>query len=106
MTLKTTDTTMNLPGSAGTSLTDGPADFAAQWDQARTVYPIYGALATQFDLAPLPYAVGELPPARPTRSTFDSLLQWLAGVDERVLAYQIRQLPSEILNASRKRSAC
>lgn len=101
MTLKTSGTTMNPPGDAKVSATTGgPADLAAQWTEARAVYPIYAALATQFDLTPLPYPAGELPPARPTRSAFDSLLQWLAGVDGRALAYQIRQLPSEILNAS------
>jgi hypothetical protein len=100
MTPKTTGTTMNLPGKAGMSAASGPADLAGQWAEARAVYPIYAALATQFDLSPLPYAAGELPPARPTRSVFDTVLQWFGDVDGRVLAYQIRQLPPEILNAS------
>ena len=43
---------------------------------------------------------GELPPTRPTRSVFDADLKWLDSVDEKILAYQIRQIPSEILNAS------
>src|SRR5262249_48759692 len=42
---------------------------------------------------------GELPPARPTRDVFDRDLQWMDALDEKVRAYQIRQLPSEILNA-------
>jgi hypothetical protein len=100
MTPKTSGMTMNPPKKFMTSAASGPADLAAQWAEARAVYPIYAALATQFNLAPLPYAAGELPPARPTRSAFDSVLKWLSSVDGRALAYQIRQLPSETLNAS------
>jgi hypothetical protein len=100
MTPKTTVTTMNPPKKEVLSATSGPADLAAQWAEARAVYPIYAALATQFNLAPLPYAAGELPPARPTRNAFDSVLQWLGGVDGQALAYQIRQLASDVLNAS------
>jgi len=100
MTPKTSGMTMNPPKKPVTSAASGPADLAAQWAEARAVYPIYAALATQFNLAPLPYAVGELPPARPTRSAFDSVLKWLSGIDEQALAYQIRQLASDVLNAS------
>lgn len=100
MTPKTTVTTMNPPKKALPSPASGPADLAAQWAEARAVYPIYAALGTQFNLAPLPYAAGELPPARPTRSAFDSVLKWLSSIDERALAYQIRQLASDVLNAS------
>jgi hypothetical protein len=100
MTPKPSGTTISMPAKPGLAATAGPADLAAQWAEARAVYPIYAALATQFNLAPLPYPAGELPPARPTRSAFDSVLQWLGNVDAKALAYQIRQLPSEILNAS------
>jgi hypothetical protein len=81
-------------------LTSGPTDLASQWKEARLVYPLYAAFASHFDLSPLPYPPGELPPARPTRSVFDSDLKWLDVVDEKILAYQMRQIPSEILNAS------
>ncbi len=100
MTPKTTSTTMNRPVSVKKTSESAPADFAAQWREARLVYPIYAALATQFDLAPLPYAQGELPPPRPSRDVFDGDLKWLATLDQKVLAYQIRQLPSHILNGS------
>jgi hypothetical protein len=100
MTPKTPSTTMNRPISANTAGQASPADFAAQWREARLVYPIYAALATQFDLAPLPYPPGELPPLRPSRDVFDGDLQWLAALDQKVFAYQIRQLPSQIRNAS------
>ena len=41
----------------------------------------------------------------PTREIFDNVLQWLNGIDERVRAFQIRQLPPETLNASEAESA-
>jgi hypothetical protein len=76
------------------------AELAAKWAEARLAYPIYVALAAQFNLAPAPYPAGELPPARPTRSAFERDLKWLDQIDERLLAYQLRQIPSEILNGS------
>jgi hypothetical protein len=95
MSLKSDMTTLKI-STAGS----GPAEFATQWTEARHAYPLYAALATQFNLAPLPHPLGELPPVRPPRETFDTDLQWLETVDAKVMAYQIRQLPSEILNAS------
>jgi hypothetical protein len=94
MSPKSDMTTLKIPAGSA------PAEFATQWTEARQAYPLYAALATQFNLAPLPHPLGELPPVRPPRETFDSDLQWLDSVDAKVLAYQIRQLPSEILNAS------
>jgi len=99
MTLKTSISTMNMAGGS-LQVASGPADLASQWNEARLVYPLYAAFAAQFDLLPLPYPPGELPPARPTRSVFDSDLKWLDAVDQKVLAFQMRQIPSEILNAS------
>jgi hypothetical protein len=95
MSLKSDMTTLKIPAAGA-----GPAEFATQWTEARHAYPLYAALATQFNLAALPHPHGELPPVRPPRETFDTDLKWLESVDEKVMAYQIRQLPSEILNAS------
>jgi len=100
MTPKTPVTTMKPPAGAQKSGASGSAEFAAQWAEARLAYPLYAALATQFNLTPLNYPAGALPPARPTREVFDRDLHWFAEIDEKVRAYQIRQLPSEILNAS------
>jgi hypothetical protein len=100
MTPKTPVTTTKQPAGAKNPSTAGSADFAAQWAEARVAYPLYAALAAQFNLVPLAYPAGELPPARPTREVFDRDLQWFAEIDEKVRAYQIRQLPSETLNAS------
>lgn len=76
----------------------GPADFAARWTEARLAYPLYAALATQFNFATPPYPPGEMPPAQPTRDVFDRDLRWVDSIDEKVRAYQIRQLPPETLN--------
>jgi hypothetical protein len=95
MTIKSNITTLKPAGEHS-----GAGEFVAQWTEARNAYPLYAALATQFNFAPLPHPAGELPPLRPTRDVFDSDLKWLGEIDEKVRAYQIRQLPPEILNAS------
>ena len=100
MTPKTPVTTTKPPARGQKSGDSGAAEFAARWTEARLAYPLYAALAAQFNLAPLPYPMGELPPQRPTREVFDRDLQWLDAIDEKVRAFQIRQLPSEILNSS------
>src|SRR5208337_3747473 len=79
-----------------------PQDLAARWNEARLAYPLYAALAMQFHLASPPYAPGELPPARPTRSTFDQDTKWLDAMDAKILAFQLRQLPPEILNGNKE----
>jgi hypothetical protein len=87
--------------TATTTLSEpGPADITARWTEARLAYPLYAALATQFNFATVPYPAGELPPARPTRDVFDRDLQWVDSIDQKVRAFQIRQLPPETLNAS------
>jgi hypothetical protein len=93
-------TTLNIPRPTADAGSAVPAEFASQWQEARLVYPIYAALATQFELAPLPYASEKLPPEKPSRETFDGVLKWLATIDQKTLAYQIRQLPSNVLNGS------
>ena len=95
-------TTLNAPvvANARSTARMSNADLATLWSEARLAYPLYAALAVQYNLAPLPYPTGELPPARPTRNAFGSDLQWLDAIDEHLLAYQLRQVPSEILNGS------
>jgi hypothetical protein len=96
MTIKSDMTTLKIPANPQPAA----ADFSAQWTQARLAYPLYAALATQFGFAPLPHPADELPPIRPTREAFDADLNFLATIDEKVRAYQIRQLPPATLNAS------
>lgn len=102
MTPKTPGTTVQSPVHAKKPESGGPSpvDFAARWAEARLAYSLYAALAQQFNFGPLPHPAGELPPARPTREVFDRDLKWLEQIDGRVRAFQIRQLPPEILNAS------
>jgi len=100
MTPKTPVTTTKPPAHTQKSGEAGGAESAARWTEARQAYPLYAALASQFNLAPLPYPMGELPQQRPTREVFDRDLQWLDAIDGKVRAFQIRQLPSEILNSS------
>jgi hypothetical protein len=101
MTPKMPSTTVN-PADSGHNLGGSPVEYAARWTEARLAYPLYAALATQFQLAPPPYAASELPPARPTREIFDGDLQWFDSIDDSVRAFQIRQLPPETLNASQE----
>src|SRR6202021_4223062 len=77
MTPKSDVTTLQPPSPAQS----GSADFVAQWSEARNAYPLYAALATQFNFGALPYPAGELPPQRPTREVFDSVIKWLDGID-------------------------
>lgn len=99
MSPKTPSNTLKPPAKSANA-GGAPAEFAARWGEARAAYPLYAALAAQFNLASVPYPAGELPPARPTRETFDRDLAWLDAIDEKVRAFQIRQLPPETLNAS------
>ena len=99
MTPKTPSTITDTEGTHNPG-SGGSAEFAARWTEARLAYPLYAALATQFELALAPYPAGDLPPARPTRDVFDRDLQWFDAIDEKVRAFQIRQLPPEVLNAS------
>ncbi|HXW62161.1 MAG TPA: hypothetical protein VEJ45_06150 [Candidatus Acidoferrales bacterium] len=104
MTEKTPDTTLQAPVAMIQQDAGGPSpqDLAARWKEARLAYPLYEALATEFHLASPPYSPGELPPARPTRSTFDRDTKWLDALDEKIMAFQLRQLPSEILNGNKE----
>ena len=84
--------------SAETRSTAGmsAAELAALWAQVRLAYPLYAALAMEFNLVPLPHPASELPPVRPTRAIFDADLNWLDKIDENLLAYQLRQVRPEI----------
>jgi len=79
-----------------------PQELASRWEEARLAYPLYAALALQFQLASPPYAPGELPPARPTRNGFDRDMKWLGALDEKIMAFQLRQLAPEILNGNKE----
>ena len=89
------------PKMPSTTLT--PADGtqnSARWMEGRLAYPLYAALARQFEFATPPYPASQLPPEQPSREVFDRDLEWLDGIDAKVRAFQIRQLPAQLLNAS------
>ena len=77
----------------------GSSEIAGQWAEARLAYPLYVALAIQFHFPAPPYPAGEMPPARVSPEIMERDLAWFGQVDEKVRAYQIRQLPPETLNA-------
>jgi hypothetical protein len=80
--------------------TSAPLDNAVdKWSEARAAYPIYAALAKQFELSELSYPAGQLPPPKPTREIFERDLQWLDEIDAKIKAFQIRQLPPATINA-------
>jgi hypothetical protein len=72
-----------------------------QWDEARSVFPIYLALAKQLTIEiPFPPDKRHLP-EKPDLETFSKLQTWLDAMDQQVLVYQLRHLlQMTTLNAS------
>jgi len=69
--------------------------------EARSVFPIYLALAKQLALeVPFTQAKRNLP-EKPDLETFSSVHQWLDSMDQRVMVHQLRHLlQMTTLNAS------
>jgi len=92
-------TTLNL------SYSPPPAQPASlrqeQWDEARSVFPIYLALAKQLAIAiPFPPDQRNLPD-KPDLEIFTKIQTWLDAMDQQVLVYQLRHLlQMTTLNAS------
>jgi hypothetical protein len=72
-----------------------------QWEEMRSVFPIYLALAKQLEIAiPFPQDKRNLP-EKPTLELFKQVQNWLDGLDSRVLVHQLRHLLQQTtLNAS------
>jgi hypothetical protein len=89
-------TTLNIPAPART---DSPRQ--AQWKEARSVFPIYLALAKQLEIEiPFPQAKRNLP-ENPGLETFSQVHEWLDSMDQQVLVHQLRHLlQMTTLNAS------
>jgi hypothetical protein len=89
-------TTLNLP--APTRI-EGPRQ--AQWEEARSVFPIYLALAKQLAIdIPFPSAKRELP-EKAELELFSQVQTWLDSMDQRVLVHELRHLlQMTTLNAS------
>lgn len=69
-----------------------PAEVAAQWAEVRLVYPLYVALAQQFDLGMPPCRDGESLDVHPSPEIFERVFGWLDSMDQLVQAHQLRQL--------------
>lgn len=72
-----------------------------QWEELRSVFPIYLALAKQLEIAiPFPQDKRNLP-EKPTLELFKQVQNWVDGLDSRVLVHQLRHLLQQTtLNAS------
>ncbi len=92
-----TNKTVASPHPAGPN----PSELAAQWQEARAVYPIYLALAKQLELG-LPFSSDKKTlPDRPTQEVFDGVRRWLDEMDQQIQTHQIRKLlQSTTLNSS------
>jgi len=72
-----------------------------QWEELRSVFPIYLALAKQLEIAiPFPQEKRSLP-EKPALELFNQVQTWLDTLDSRVLVHQLRHLLQQTtLNAS------
>ncbi len=91
-----TTTTLNMPAPVQT---ESPRQ--AQWKEARSVFPIYLALAKQLEIEiPFTQAKRNLP-EKPDLEIFSQVHEWLEAMDQRVLVHQLRHLlQMTTLNAS------
>jgi len=91
-----TITTLNLPAP---SKADGAKQ--AQWEELRSVFPIYVALAKQLQLE-IPIAQNKrILPEKVDPELFSQIQKWLEVMDQQVLVHQLRHLlQMTTLNAS------
>ena len=91
-----TITTLNLPAQ---SKADGAKQ--AQWEELRSVFPIYVALAKQLQLEiPIPQNKRILP-EKVDPNLFSQIQKWLEVMDQQVMVHQLRHLlQMTTLNAS------
>jgi hypothetical protein len=91
-----TTTTLNLPAP---SKTDGAKQ--AQWEELRSVFPIYVALAKQLQLE-IPIAQNKrILPEKMDPDLFSQIQKWLDVMDQQVMVHQLRHLlQMTTLNAS------
>ena len=89
-------TTLKIPG-----LVQGDPTRHAQWDEYRSLFPIYIALAKQLDLE-IPFGAERRNlPAKAEPELYESVHAWLNSMDQRVMVHQLRHLlQMTTLNAS------
>ena len=64
----------------------------AEWKEARSVFPIYLALAKQLEIE-IPFAQAKRNlPEKPDLEIFSEVHEWLDSMDQRVLVHQLRHL--------------
>jgi hypothetical protein len=98
-----TITTLNLSAPARPAENARPAEGTRQehWAEARSVFPIYLALAKQLEIQiPFPQAERILP-EKAELALFTKIQSWLDSMDQQVLVHQLRHLlQTTTLNAS------
>ena len=92
-------TTLNLSMPAPPRPAAGPRQ--DQWDETRSVFPIYIALAKQLTLE-IPFAADKrILPEKGDADLYNRIQTWLDAMDQQVLVYQLRHLlQMTTLNAS------
>jgi hypothetical protein len=82
-----TNPTLNIPAP---ELSENSRQ--AQWDETRSVFPIYLALAKQIE-AEIPFAQDKrILPEKPSLELFSQVRVWLDELDQKVMAHQLRHL--------------
>src|ERR1700687_2256807 len=101
-----TITTLNLsaparPNKSRSDTTKSDSSRQEHWVEARSVFPIYLALAKQLEIQiPFPQAERILP-EKPELALFSRVQSWLDSMDQQVLVHQLRHLlQTTTLNAS------
>jgi len=89
-------TTLKIPG-----LAKGEIARQEQWEELRSLFPIYLALAKQLEFE-IPFGPDRRNlPAKADAELFDSVLTWVNSMDQRVMVHQLRHLlQMTTLNAS------
>ena len=95
-------TTLKTPGAV-----KGEVARQEQWDELRSVFPIYLALARQLDLE-IPFGPDRRNlPAKASPELLSEVQTWLNSMDQRVLVHQLRHLlQMTTLNASESGLRC
>ena len=93
-------TTLNIPAPVK-SKPAAETPRQTQWTEARSVFPIYLALAKQLEIEiPIPQAKRNLPD-KPDMELFTDVQTWLDAMDQRVMVHELRHLlQMTTLNAS------
>jgi hypothetical protein len=101
-TVNNTLTTLKIPGGV-----KGEVARQEQWDELRSVFPIYVALARQLELE-IPFGPERRNlPAKASPELVSEVQTWLNSMDQRVLVHQLRHLlQMTTLNASESGLRC